>query len=215
MPLFGIQHRNHSFPPPFFRYTQNNSSRHLSPPLPNIDDEPWAHFITPVTEDDGHADYLDFSAGILTTSEVSKKKHSKFRPSNSKKWGHQVVNYHHGTFPRKAESHGFVENRHDPWSHVVEYDIKTATDVDEGDVQVAQLRLRGRSKTRTMSGHRHSWREPSVDLFTVAEEAENAQNENGPVATSPATDNTNVMSHEEDHNEGMAHPSDINHRARL
>jgi len=36
-----------------------------------------------------------------------------------------------------------------------------------------QLLPRGRVKTRTLSGHRHSWREPSVDLFTVAEEADN------------------------------------------
>jgi hypothetical protein len=151
---------------------QNNTSKHLAPPLPSIDDEPWAHFITPILDDEDE-DFLDFSAGILTNSEVSKKKPSKFRPSNSKKWVRQVVNYHHGTFPRTAESHGFVENRHDPWSHVVEYDIKTSMEVEERDV--AQLRLRGRSKTRTLSGHRHSWREPSVDLFTVDEEVDTAQ----------------------------------------
>jgi hypothetical protein len=216
MPLFGTQHRNHSFPPSF-RYVQNNSSSRLSPPLPNIDDEPWAHFITPVTEDDGSMDYLDFSAGILTSSEVSqkKKKHSKFRPSNSKKWGHQVVNYHHGTFPRKTQLHGFVENRHDPWSHVVEYDIKIATDVDESDARVAQLRLRGRSKTRTMSGHRHSWREPSVDLFTVAEEAENPKGEVDPSAVYSAAEEASTISRKEAYIEGMAELSDINHRARL
>jgi hypothetical protein len=173
MPIFGDQHRNHSFPPSF-RFVQNYSSKHLAPPLPNIDDEPWAHFITTtVLDNEDDEDYLDFSAGILTSSEVSKKKPSKFRPSNSKKWGRQIVNYHHGTFPRTAEPHGFVENRHDPWSHVVEYDIKSSMEAEEREV--AQLRLRGRSKTRTHSGHRHSWREPSVDLFTVDEEADTAQ----------------------------------------
>jgi len=209
MPLFGNQHRNHSFPP-CFRFTQNNSARHLSPPLPSIDDEPWAHFI----EDDNSTDYLDFSAGILTSSEASKKKPSKFRPSNSKKWGKQVVNFHHGTFPRTVESHGFVENRHDPWSHVVEYDIKTSTDIEERDAQVVQLRLRGRSKTRTLSGHRHSWREPSVDLFTVDEEAENAKCETDQATPDTAAENAELLSNERQ-NEVTTRLPDVSSRAKL
>jgi hypothetical protein len=166
------------------------------------------HFITTVTDDDSFADYLDYSAGILTSSEASKKKKAnKFRPSNSKKWGHQVVNYHHGIFPRKAElSHGFVENRLDPFSHVVEHDVNKFVETEECDVQIAQLRLRGRSKTRTSSGHRHSWREPSVDLFTVNEESENVQNEPCPAAIEPTA---------EDHNDGTILVPDMLNRARL
>jgi hypothetical protein len=162
--------------------------------------------MTPVIEDDGFADYLDYSAGILTNSRASKKKSNKFRPSNSKKWNHQVINYHHGIFPRKAGSHGFVENRPDPWSHVVEIDINTSVEIEERDVQVAQLRLRGRSKDRTSSGHRHSWREPSVDLFTVNEESENVKCENNQATAEPAA---------EDHNDGTMLVPDMINRARL
>jgi len=168
MPLLGNQHRNHSFPPSF-RFIHKTSTKNLAPPQPDIDDEPWVHFLTTVIDDDDYEDYLDFSAGILSSSEISRKKPSKFRPSNAKKWGHKVVNYHHGNFQRHEEQHGFVENRQDPWSHIVEHDIKNSSEPME---HTHQLRPRGRSKTRTLSGHRHSWREPSVDLFTVEEEVD-------------------------------------------
>jgi hypothetical protein len=170
MPPLGTQHRNHSFPP-CLRFVQKKSARYLAPPLPSVDDEPWVHFLEPVKDDeDDYADFLDFSAGILTHSEVSKKekKPSKFRPTGSKKRNQMVV-HHHGIFQRHDEPHGFVENRLDPWSHVVEHDINSSAVSAE---QTVQLRPRGRSKTRTLSGHRHSWREPSIEIFTVAEEAD-------------------------------------------
>jgi hypothetical protein len=173
MPPLGDLHRNHSFPP-CLRFIQKKSTKFLAPPLPSVDDEPWIHFLEPVYDDedeDEYADFLDFSAGILTNSGASKKekKPSKFRPANAKKWHQKAVHHHHGTFQRHNEKHGFVENRLDPWSHVVEHDINTSAVSPERD---AQLRPRGRSKTRTRSGHRHSWREPSVDIFTVKEEAD-------------------------------------------
>jgi len=173
MPLLE-HHRNHSFPPSL-RFIHRTSSKYLSPPLPSIDDEPWTHFLSPVIDDDDYddlSDYLDFNAGIISTSEDSKKKLGKFRPSSAKKWSQQSVHYHHGSFHRPEEHHGFVENRHDPWSHIVELDINKSTETKPLDIP---LRPRGRSKTRTLSGHRHSWREPSVDLFTVEEEAEYAK----------------------------------------
>jgi hypothetical protein len=166
MPLLAKHNRNHSFPP-CLRFVNKSLSKHLSPPLPNIDDEPWVHFLSPVSDDDDPHDFLDFKAGILTNSELTKKKPSKFRPANEKKWNHKAVNYHHGTYRRVNEDHGFVENRHDPWSHIVEHDVMTTSHPSDASKTPVP---RGRSKARTLSGHRHSWREPSVDLFTVAEE---------------------------------------------
>jgi len=169
MSRLGQHNRNHSFPP-CLRFTQRSSSKHLSPPTPDINEAPWAHFLSPVDDDDDPSDFLNFTAGIIATSDASaKKKPSKFRPSNSKKWDHRVVNFHHGTYHRRDEDHGFVENRQDPWSHIVEQDVMAASHPSDGS---REARPRGRSKTRqTLSGHRHSWREPSVDLFTVEEEA--------------------------------------------
>lgn len=169
MPFLGIQHRNHSFPPSF-RFTQKTASETLAPPEPEIHDKPWAHFLSPTLTCDDAEDFIDFTAGIITSPKPTKRKHSKFRPSNANKWNHKVINYHHGTFQRPEEQHEFVENRSDPWSHVVENDLKTPAEPTE---QANQVCSRGRSKTRTMSAHRHSWREPSADLFTVEEEVLN------------------------------------------
>lgn len=170
MKRFGKHHRNHSFPP-CLHFVQRTSSKTLSPPRPDINDAPWAHFLSPVVDDDDDdpSDFLDFTAGIIASSDAaSKKKSTKFRPSSAKKWDKQVVNFHHGTYQRRDDDHGFVENRNDPWSHFVEQDVMVAShpiDISR------QARPRKRSRTRTPSGHRHSWREPSVDIFTVEEEA--------------------------------------------
>jgi hypothetical protein len=168
MARLGKHNRNHSFPP-CLQFVQRSSSKTLSPPRPDINDAPWTHFLSPLDDDDDPSDFLDFTAGIIATSDAaSKKKSTKFRPSTAKKWDKQIVNFHHGTYQRREEEHGFVENRQDPWSHIVEQDVMAAShpiDISR------QARPRMRSRTRTLSGHRHSWREPSVDIFTVEEEA--------------------------------------------
>jgi hypothetical protein len=171
MAHFNHEHRNNSFPP-CQNFTHRKHNKFLSPPVPekNIEEDPWSHFLSPITDDDDDDDiFLDFNAGIITSSEVIKKKPVKFRPSTAKKWDHKRVNYHHGAYSRKEKEHGFVENRLDPWSHVVEHDInRSLEDLDGSDLQTP--RPRGRSKSRTSSGHRRSWREPSADLFVLEEE---------------------------------------------
>jgi hypothetical protein len=168
MTRLGKHNRNHSFPP-CLQFIQRSSSKNLSPPRPDINDAPWAHFLSPVDDDDDPSDFLDFTAGIIAGSDATlKKKPTKFRPSNAKKWDKQVINFHHGTYQRRDEDHGFVENRQDPWSHIVEQDVMTASHPSDTS---RQARPRMRSRTRTLSGQRRSWREPSVDIFTVEEEA--------------------------------------------
>ncbi|KAE9962102.1 hypothetical protein BLS_000821 [Venturia inaequalis] len=166
MARLGKHNRNHSFPP-CLQFIQRPSSKTLSPPRPDINDAPWAHFLSEVDDDDDPSDFLDYTAGIIATSDASsKKKSTKFRPSDSKKWDKQVVNFHHGTYQRREEEHGFVENRNDPWSHIVEHDVMAAS----SPIDISR-QARPRVRSRTRSGHRHSWREPSVDIFTVEEEA--------------------------------------------
>ncbi|KAF2431384.1 hypothetical protein EJ08DRAFT_696475 [Tothia fuscella] len=174
MPPLNNEHRNHSFPP-CLRFIQKKSSKYLAPPLADIDNDPWVHFLEPLNDDEEAClDYLNFTAGILTESEVSKKKSSKFRPINAKKWTRNTVSYHHGAYSRPEDQHGFVENRLNPWSHVVKHDIRSSTRSPEGEIIT---RPRGRSKTRTLSGHRHSWREPSAEIFTVQEEVDTKSND--------------------------------------
>lgn len=166
MARLGKHNRNHSFPP-CLRFIQRPSSKTLSPPRPDINDAPWAHFLSEVGDDDDPSDFLDYTAGIITSSDASlKKKSAKFRPADSKKWDKQVVEFHHGTFPRPEEEHGFVENRNDPWSHIVEHDVMATSH----PINISR-QPRPHVRSRTRSGHRHSWREPSVDIFTVEEEA--------------------------------------------
>ncbi|TID13095.1 hypothetical protein E6O75_ATG10044 [Venturia nashicola] len=166
MPRLGKHNRNHSFPPSL-HFIQRSSSKTLSPPRPDINDAPWTHFLSEVDDGDDPSDFLDYTAGIIASSDASsKKKSAKFRPSDSKKWDKQVVNFHHGNYQRRAEEHAFVENRNDPWSHIVEHDVRVASN----PIDISR-QSRPRVRSRTRSGHRHSWREPSLDIFTVEEEA--------------------------------------------
>ncbi|QDS69256.1 hypothetical protein FKW77_002050 [Venturia effusa] len=160
--------RNHSFPP-CLQFVRRSSCKTLSPPRPGIDDAPWAYFLSEVEDDDDPSDLFDYTAGIIASSDASsRKKPAKFRPSDLDKWNKQGVNFHHGTYQRREEEHGFVQNRNDPWSHIVEHDVVAAS--HPIDIR-RQPRPSIPSRSRTLSGHRHSWREPSVDIFTVAEEA--------------------------------------------
>jgi hypothetical protein len=157
MARFGHHHRNHSFPPSF-RYVQK-ASKTLSTPLPDLDDEPWIHFL----EDEGYADYHHFDAGILVDSEVSKRKANKFRPASSNN-STRIVHQHHGSFIREESKHGYSKSRDSQYTRNV--DPMIASDANNDSRQPSQQR-RSRS---TLSGHRHSWQEPSNNLFTVTEE---------------------------------------------
>ena len=159
MAQFGWHKRNHSFPPTP-RYVQK-PSKALGPPLPDIDDEPWMHFLSDPDEDgDEYADYLHFDAGILAGSDTNKHKPQKFKPHRST----DVVRHHHGYFSRRANHHGWSTDG----SYF--YDAST-TSLNPGSktTPVAVPRPR-RHPRRTLSGHRHSWQEPSLDLFTLDEE---------------------------------------------
>jgi len=148
MSRFSWHKRNHSFPPAL-KHVQS-SSRILAPPLPDIDDEPWMHFLSPL-EDEEDSDYLHFDAGILVGTETPKKKSQKFRPHRSG----NILHHHHGSFSRASESHGWIEHKNaSSWTRTQGMDIPV------GSSQHARRRSR-----RTLSGHRHSWQEPSLDTL--------------------------------------------------
>ncbi|KAF2272370.1 uncharacterized protein EI97DRAFT_445824 [Westerdykella ornata] len=69
--------------------------------LPDIDDDPFAHFISPVSDDDDPYDVLSLSAGIIVSDATSSAsatstspKTSKFKSSVAEKWA-RYVRLHH------------------------------------------------------------------------------------------------------------------------
>jgi hypothetical protein len=192
MPSFINHSRTYTWPPSLHLLDlTNGSSSPGSPkePLPDIDDDPFAHFITPMTEEDNPFDDFIFNAGIVVgepTASVSKT--HKFKQTVAKKWVRYVARnheqlhrlYHRVPVARKAPK--IIEPTQLP---TVQNEIQRPykTEIREPTRGRAQDLLnprhnKRRRTSRTLSGHRHSWREPSVDLFTVMEEGEATSREN-------------------------------------
>ncbi|KAJ9666234.1 hypothetical protein H2201_003668 [Coniosporium apollinis] len=218
MPAFTTLTRNYSWPPVFHLVAADpDSGAHEPALLPDMDEEPFAHFLTPLREEDDPFDGLALSAGILpgetAKASASASKAAKFCERLARRWERYVERYH-------ADLHGAYHDVSDkPPAPIQPYRVDVATQVDGHlasewvKVEVRQPRpeptrgraqeiigagktnRRGRRTSRTLSGHRHSWREPSVDLFTVMEEKdmgmEAAMRDGVPaiVVTAPCDDN--------------------------
>lgn len=196
--------RTYSWPP---------SLHHLTPPrasaLPSIDEDPYAHFISPVTEeDDPECSALSLSAGIVPASPASTNSIAlHFRHSLGRKWA-RYVSRHHSDLHELYHAACSSATAPEPESAGEGDDDDEDGDDGDGDslemaprkriearllgaaareptrgraqdvlAEALQRRRRGRRAGRTLSGRRRSWREPSVDLFTVVEEAESAEKE--------------------------------------
>ncbi|KAI1529316.1 hypothetical protein PtrSN002B_009215 [Pyrenophora tritici-repentis] len=136
-------HRAYSFPP-WIEAAENEASQ-----LPDIDEDPFAHFITPISEAEDPYE-LALSAGIDGDEGPRTTKASKFKSNVANNPSKNSIN----------ETH-------------------------RGRAQdlAARKQQNRRRYSRTLSGHRHSWREPSPDLFTVDESEE----EELPVLRRPKT----------------------------
>ncbi|EON65678.1 hypothetical protein W97_04917 [Coniosporium apollinis CBS 100218] len=193
MPAFTTLTRNYSWPPLFNLIAADpDSGAHEPALLPDMDEDPFAHFLTPLREEDDPFDGLALSAGILpgetAKASASASKAAKFCERLARRWERYVERYH-------ADLHGaYHEPSDEPPSLIPPYSIDATAQADARlgsewvKVEVRQPRpeptrgraqeiigagkrnRRGRRTSRTLSGHRHSWREPSVDLFTVMEE---------------------------------------------
>ncbi|KAL9085887.1 MAG: hypothetical protein Q9165_007370 [Trypethelium subeluteriae] len=145
-------HRHHSWPP-LFHLVENKKEE----PLPDIDEDPFAHFITPINEEDDPFETA-FSAGILDAEADHISKASKICSKITSRWVKYVAR-HHESLHERYHQDALEEQRY-----------KTViVEPTRGRPDLRQKRPRA---SRTLSGHRHSWREPSVDIFTVMEEAE-------------------------------------------
>jgi hypothetical protein len=176
-------YRSYSFPPCLDsvdeEYTQENN-------LPDIDEDPFAHFITPINEEDDPYD-LSLSAGIIIPDGPRATKASKFKSNVADKWARYVkhshqqlhTRYHTPTILEEDEESfmGLDDARLNDTPNIVEQISPpriTITEPSRGRAQelVARKAQNRRRYSRTLSGHRHSWREPSPDLFTVDESEE-------------------------------------------
>lgn len=201
--------RTYSWPPCNQMLPKHKKAKHE--PLPDIDEDPFAHFLTPVTKDDDPFDSFSFDAGI-EPEEPAVSRATKFKTILEKKWAQYVARHHvllHAMFHEDFTAGDYFSTRPQqdrqrrnantfyhlspqpapPLAPTIK--IVTPEDVERELAaerqsgyapsrgrapnllaDAAQHPRRPRRASRTLSGQRHSWREPSEDIFTVVEEAE-------------------------------------------
>ena len=173
--------RSYSFPP----WVEASEHEDFQA-LPDIDEDPFAHFISPITEAEDPYE-LSLSAGIDVHEGTQTNKASKFKSNVANKWARYVkqnynqihAQYHQPTIYEEDEESfmGLDDDRLNDTPHIVSQISTpkiTITEPTRGRAQelVARKQQNRRRMSRTLSGHRHSWREPSPDLFTVDESEE-------------------------------------------
>ncbi|KZF21619.1 hypothetical protein L228DRAFT_248340 [Xylona heveae TC161] len=173
---FLTHHSRHSWPPfissgPNFETTDFPSP----PPLDNIDEDPFAFFVSPQSETDDP--FEDVSAGIASISHSSHDISTLTIPAKARqallsRWERYVERHH----PRLvAKHHASKKGKTSEVVMIVIDDADspstppTVIEPERGRERIPPQK-RGRRTSRTLSGHRHAWREPSVDLWTVMEE---------------------------------------------
>lgn len=176
--------RSYSFPPWVGMAGIEEDTQPYS--LPDIDEDPFAHFITPMSEADDPYE-LSLSAGIIVHDGPVTNKASKFRSTVANKWARYVhhnhnnlhTQYHSAPIQEEDEESfmGLDDDRLNDTPRLVSHISPpriTISDSSRGRAQdLAARKVQNRKRySRTLSGHRHSWREPSPDLFTVDESEE-------------------------------------------
>lgn len=186
MPSFLRNNRSFSFPP----FVESDDYSSSGSGLPDIDEDPFAHFLTPINEEDDPYDGLSMSAGISVRDGPRTSKAAKFKSSVSQKWARYVQNHHSNLHTIYHDSKAEEEEEEESFMQLDDQRLvdtphmvfqlsgppspRTSTTVPEPTRGRAQEllspRARGRPRhSRTLSGRRHAWREPSPDLFTVME----------------------------------------------
>ncbi|KAF2004005.1 hypothetical protein P154DRAFT_64361 [Amniculicola lignicola CBS 123094] len=186
MPSFLRTSRSYSFPPCIDNVEFAPTPEH---DLPDIDDEPFAHFLTPVVEEDDPYDGLSMSAGIIVPDGPRTSKTAKFKSTVAEKWARYTKNHHVELHSRYHEAEADADDD----ESFMQLDDDRLLDIPHAVSQLTgpptpriivteptrgrphdlvARKSKPRRYSRTLSGHRHSWREPSPDLFTVEESDE-------------------------------------------
>jgi hypothetical protein len=190
--------RTYSWPPSPTHLSLSSLASPASSSLPDIDDDPFAHFLTPVHEDDDPYDALSLSAGIISAPVPQASKTSKFTSTVAQKWARYVARHHQDlaalyhpssnpddlpTAKYDDDDEDFILDMQDTRLNesLRSRDLLSTPTITltsgagsptRGRAQellVPARRRRTGRHSRNLSGHRHSWREPSPELFTVAE----------------------------------------------
>ncbi|KAL1627878.1 hypothetical protein SLS54_002145 [Diplodia seriata] len=186
--------------------------------LPDIDDDPFAHFLSPMSDEDDPYDELSFSAGIIPSDdsatdedddvaggewdadETRRREDDKLRSKLARRWAKYIAKYRAAAAAEEEEERwkgdgqeqrkrrndevavtdeGYMSEEGSTPMHVrkpqrpgPEPTEPYRTIVREPTKGRAQDLVDGRMRKRRK--HRHSWRAPDHDLFTVVEEGEGA-----------------------------------------
>ncbi|ORX98024.1 hypothetical protein BCR34DRAFT_607070 [Clohesyomyces aquaticus] len=183
MPSFLRHSRSYSYPPCMDNVEFAPS---MQEDLSNIDENPFEHFLSPLLEDDDPYDGLSMSAGIAIPEGPRASKSSKFKSTVADKWARYVKHSHPEFHDR------YHDAQDDDDESFMQLDDERLIDTPHAVSQLSsppatptiiitspnrgrtqELKASNRHRTsRTLSGHRHSWREPSPDLFTLDETEE-------------------------------------------
>lgn len=169
-------HRTYSWPP----CLQLLDVAAIRLPLPDIDDDPFAHFVSPPADDDDPAsDVLAFSAGIVAPSSSSsaKAKAYKFRTSIARKWAKYIARHyvldHHKQHKKESETiHVSRQELLDTLDTVPlpKYDRTFSQSQELLSESHARRRDKRSNHVHNPHHHRHSWHAPPAELFTIQEE---------------------------------------------
>lgn len=158
--------------------------------LGDIDEDPFSHFLSPVLDDEDPFEDAEFTAGISPFEEEIEAKRTKFRVRLGQRWD-SLLSRRPGSPKQRSrpctppedqvpdlmndEMDAFKSPEGSPPASSVLDDELDGWEAD----RARQRRTFGfplqrpRLKTsRTLSGRKHSWTEPSPQLFTVDEDDE-------------------------------------------
>jgi len=150
----------------------------------DIDEDPFSHFLSPVLDDEDPFDDDEFSAGIHTFEDEVETKRTKFRTRIGEKWESLMKQRQRPRTPPDEDQLPDLEN--DDMDHMKSPQgsppdlnmLEQELDGWEAD-RARQHRTFGlplqrpKLKTsRTLSGRKHSWTEPSAALWDIDEDDE-------------------------------------------
>ena len=199
MPSFAhSQERTYSWPPSLHHLSDDAESSDepvVDKSLSDIDEDPFSHFISPVIEEDVPFGEASWTAGIVDHDDPSRSsKTAKFYEVIARKWSQYVMQHHDDD--ETCMLYGEVSESDDSSATMTfEPDYSDTIDAEKEDYydylsnsnrnlvhgnrlqipsyeEVCRRSLsKGSSSIRRLTNrHRHSWLEPSYDLFTIPEE---------------------------------------------
>lgn len=159
----------------------------------DIDDDPFSHFLSPVLDDEDPFDDDEFSAGINTfedeveedeVEDEVESKRTRFRTRIGEKWDNLMKQRQRPRTPPDEDQLPDLENddmdaMKSPQGSPPDLTMIEA-ELDGWEADRARQRRtfghplqRPKLKTsRTLSGRKHSWAEPSPDLWNIEEDDE-------------------------------------------